>query len=683
MKSLSTLVFGLCPLLSAGFGRAAEPADVKLAGEANAILKKCCARCHGDKGSREGKMDYILDAGKLRENKKVVAGEAGKSKLYKKMVSGDMPPEDEMPRPTQAEIAVLERWINSGAPALPQPEATTPQPAVSPGALAARVKTIFRSRCLECHGGSKTNAGVKVLDHDLLVNRKHKIVPGKPEASPLFQLITADDDAVMPPAGQPRLSPADIEAVRQWIATGAPPFPADVARPAEKDKDKALKDVVGIDYVLKKILEHERSQPVEDRRFLRYFSINHLLTGGASREDLDLERAALAKAINHLTWEPRIVPLTAIDEPTGTIFVVDLRQLGWHKQLFDIVRQGKDLARGKLNLFDLVLLEYPYGVIYQDSETFDRLAEEFLQPSGMIRPIPYIRGDWFVSVATQPPLYEDLLQLPFDLGELESMLGVDCETNLHNSIARRGGLAVSGVSRNNRVVERHPLRTGAYWKSYDFRSSKGRDNIFTDPIHLHPAGGEIIFNLPNGLQGYCLVNGRGDRLAAADTAIVTDKFAEDKTVRNGLACMRCHDRGMKGFEDTMRPALQRLTGTPAFDKRFALSLYPERPEMDRYLREDGALPHRAGQGTRKSTGARAVDRGDATVSRWSHPARHGGRRAGLDGLLELAGAVPHSSVCRAWVTIPGERRCGPPGHVGRLPRPGRPSAWHGAAGGAP
>jgi len=44
---------------------------------------------------------------------------------------------------------------------------------------------------------------------------------------------------------------------------------------------------------------------------------------------------------------------------------------------------------------------------------------------------------------------------------------------------------------------------------------------------------------------------------------------------------------MKSFEDAMRPALARLPGTPGSDKRFALSLYPEQPEMDRYLLDDG------------------------------------------------------------------------------------------------
>jgi serine/threonine-protein kinase len=199
-----------------------------------------------------------------------------------------------------------------------------------------------------------------------------------------------------------------------------------------------------------------------------------------------------------------------------------------------------------------------------------------------------VRADWFVSVVTQPPLYHDFLRLPHTLAELEKKLGVDSRDNLDSDVARRAGMAVSGVSRNNRVVERHPSRYGAYWKSFDFRTSKGRENMFKDPIDLSPAGGEMVFNLPNGLQGYFVTDGKGERVDFAPTEVVTDKFAEDKTVRNGLACMRCHDQGMKDFVDAVRPALLKLPGSPGFDKRQALKLYPEKKEMDKYLAGDAA-----------------------------------------------------------------------------------------------
>jgi mono/diheme cytochrome c family protein len=595
---IAPLALGMS-LLAVGLLPAAEPAP-DLAVQAQAILRKHCFDCHGKNPRKirgDGKGLKILDHAALidKEHQRIVPGKPDESKVIQYIENADdpMPP---APRPAvpESERKVLRDWIAAGAPPPPEGAGAAPEPD-----LAARVKELFRSRCLECHGGSKVQGGVRILDHNLLL-AKQKIVPGKPEASQLWQLLTAQDDSVMPPAGQPRLSPDAIDLVRRWLAAGAPPFPADAAVPAEKDKEVAFKDVVGIDYVLKKILAHVRNVPVDDRRYVRYFSINHLLTGGATRAELDLQRDALAKAINHLSWEPTLVRPTPIDEPVNSVFAVDIRKLGWQRQPFQCLRDGRLAGKSEVNLFDLVLLEYPYAALYEDSETFDRLTEEFLQPTGQVRPIPYVRADWFSSVVTQTPLYEDLLQLPHQLRELEALLGVDVDANLADHVARRAGMTVSGVSRNNRIVERHPARNGAYWKSLDFRTSKGPENMFKDPVRLKPTGGEVIFNLPNGLQGYLLANGNGDRLDAAPTEIVTDKFAEDKTVRNGLACMRCHDQGMKSFEDTVRPAIQRLPGSTTIDKRETLQLYAEKAEMDRLLKEDagrflGALERALGK----------------------------------------------------------------------------------------
>jgi serine/threonine-protein kinase len=197
-----------------------------------------------------------------------------------------------------------------------------------------------------------------------------------------------------------------------------------------------------------------------------------------------------------------------------------------------------------------------------------------------------VRSDWFCSVATLPPLYHDLLQLPQDLAALERDLEVDVEANLAHRQAKRGGMAVSGVSRNNRAVERHPYRHGAYWKSIDYASSKGHENIFTDPIHLQGTGGEMIFNLPNGLQAYYVTDHKGTRLNEAPTSIVTDRFAEDKTVRNGLSCIRCHDRGMKEFRDDVRPAVEKISGSGSINRREVLGLYPSYEEMTELVGQD-------------------------------------------------------------------------------------------------
>ena len=149
----------------------------------------------------------------------------------------------------------------------------------------------------------------------------------------------------------------------------------------------------------------------------------------------------------------------------------------------------------------------------------------------------------------------------------------------------RAGTNNSGVSNNNRVIERHTSQHGAYWKSYDFAGSVGTQNIFTHPLSFTHDGGEVIFNLPNGLQAYYVTNASGFRLDDAPINIVSNPAASDPTVRNGLSCFGCHTEGMKTFEDEVRAVIE-SNATPAYDKAQALRLYVEQSEMDALLQED-------------------------------------------------------------------------------------------------
>ena len=113
----------------------------------------------------------------------------------------------------------------------------------------------------------------------------------------------------------------------------------------------------------------------------------------------------------------------------------------------------------------------------------------------------------------------------------------------------------------------------------------GTQNIFTHPLNFTHDGGEVVFNLPNGLQGYYLANASGFRLDAAPINIVSNPAASDPTVRNGLSCLGCHTEGMKTFEDQVRSVIE-SNATPAYDKAQALRLYAEQSEMDALLQED-------------------------------------------------------------------------------------------------
>ena len=323
-----------------------------------------------------------------------------------------------------------------------------------------------------------------------------------------------------------------------------------------------------------------------DRAFARYFTMTHLYNAGESVGILQEYRKALYKLVNSLSWGVTVTNPHPIDPQGTTIFYIDLRHYEWDVN----------------NAWTQIETEYPYHIPFDAPEQTALKAQLTRLQTEMKADIPAIHVDWFVAQASLPPLYHDLLSLPLTDRELETRLEVDVIRNLLNAPGVRvwrAGTNSSGVSNNNRVIERHTSRYGAYWKSYDFAGSVGTQNIFTHPLSFTHDGGEVIFNLPNGLQAYYVTNASGFRLDDAPINIVSNPAASDPTVRNGLSCFGCHTEGMKTFEDEVRSVIE-SNATPAYDKEQALRLYVEQSEINALLQEDtdryrGALEATGGE----------------------------------------------------------------------------------------
>ena len=426
--------------------------------------------------------------------------------------------------------------------------------------LAQQAKKILQKHCYRCHGENGTvEGGVNyLLDRNQMVGRG-KIAPKEPAKSRLIRRIILEE---MPPDGEkPRPSPAELATLKDWIAAGAPDF-----RPPLPQRP-FITQIAMFDAVRKDLSTHAE----QDQRFLRYFTFTHLHNAGLSEDELSTYRQGLSKLVNSLSWGKRIVPPVAVD-PAQTILRVDLRDYQWSPKTWRLLES-----------------HYPYGLL-TSTET-ERACRK-----GTETQLPMLRGDWFVASAALPPLYHDLLGLPMTDRALEKELRVNVLDNLRDGEAMRAAFNGSGVSRNNRLIERHSALFGAYWKSYDFAGNTDRQNLFAVPLgpglrvnSFRHDGGEIIFNLPNGLQGYMLVDGRGDRLDRGPTEIVSDPRRPDRTVVNGLSCMSCHARGIIAKDDQVRPHVEK--NRPSFLKdelTQILALYPARERMQRIMADDAA-----------------------------------------------------------------------------------------------
>ena len=420
--------------------------------------------------------------------------------------------------------------------------------------LAQQARAIVEQHCESCHGENRAFAEILLIQHPALI-ASEAVVPRNPNASPFYQRLLPNLPVHQRmPLGRDPLTPEEIQIVRRWIEAGAPNW----------DVTPTERDFITPDAMLAAIAQHLNSLSTFNRRFARYFTLTHLYNARETDEALAAYRRALSKLINSLSWGSEVIKPQPID-PAETLYYIDIRNYEW--ELND--------AWGQMEAV------YPYLSDY-GSATYTTLQQETDSQ------VPFINVDWFLATAALPPLYHDILDLPQTDRELETRLEVDVARNLQSAPGVRvwrAGFNESRVSENNRVVERHRSRYGAYWKSYDFAGNVGSQNIFTNPLSFRHDGGEIIFNLPNGLQAYYLATAAGTRLDEAPVDIVSNPTARDPVVRNGLSCIGCHTEGMKPFQDGVREVIQQQANPP-FDKAQALRLYVEKATMDTLVQED-------------------------------------------------------------------------------------------------
>jgi hypothetical protein len=411
--------------------------------------------------------------------------------------------------------------------------------------LAERARDILNRRCYQCHGrNGVAPKNIFVNDRTQLIASR-AVVPGDP-GSPLVKMV---ESGAMP-LGGPELSEEEKAALRSWVLIGAPNW-GETAVPRTFITESAI---------LAQIRSDLNAAPERSRTYLRYLSIAHLYNARVPESELEDYRGAMSKLINSLSRRPEVTPPVAIDPP-GTVFRIDLRDYEWNS-----------------TTWNTLVAAYSYNVRTSDGDSITRISGS---------PAPYLRGDWFVAKASAPPLYYDILNLPRTVQELERQLGVDADRDLaEEKNVVRAGIRSSGVSQNNRILERHVSQHGAYWKSFDFRNNLDDQNIFRNPLRFKAAGSEIIFSLPNGLQAYFLADARGNRLNSAPINIVADRNnPDDPIIHSGRSCMSCHFAGMRPFKDDVRPVAASM-GMGDLDRDRVLALYAAQDTLDQLAGKD-------------------------------------------------------------------------------------------------
>jgi mono/diheme cytochrome c family protein len=221
--------FGLAAALAlAVAGNAAAGASYS---DVSAILNAHCAVCHQGEAAPLG-LRLDSHAAIMRGSSRgpvVRPGKPGESELLRR-VRGESQPRMPLTGPpwlSDGQIATLEQWIASGAPAgesasIPAKKKRGPDEPVT----YADVAPILVGRCAKCHGpnsimgaapeGYRLDSLAATLD----ASDRARVVPGNPGSSELVRRIRGVSRPRMPFDGPPYLGDEEMRLIEQWIAQG-------------------------------------------------------------------------------------------------------------------------------------------------------------------------------------------------------------------------------------------------------------------------------------------------------------------------------------------------------------------------------------------------------------------------------------------------------------------------------
>jgi serine/threonine-protein kinase len=419
--------------------------------------------------------------------------------------------------------------------------------------LAERAVAILQQRCAACHASGPTSpqADVNILDREHLIDRR-LVVPDKPDDSELLWLVEAGS---MPPGAKKKVPPAERKDLRDWIAQGA-----------------KLPPRTGEPYILARIQADVERTDASELLNVRYLSLNHLLDDPVAGKDLPTYRAALLLALNLLSGKEQLVTeLRAID-PDKTIFRIRIDDFGWDHIPF---------PPAAINLYDLVLLEYP--VAPGPVNARPALVENYLKRVKMVRPVPYVRGDWFVATALKPPLYGELLLLPgLPRAKDKEPEALDAKLGVAATARSRAGLIDSKYIQGNRILERGTSDKTVYWRTFDLDVPRAGDSLAAllqaalaePPNHR---SGEVIFSLPNGLPGFFVAAPKDRRLESIPSPGLKNPWAKEG-VGTGLSCLNCHAAGLVPFTDVVRANADKSPDKDKISKKY--------PELGKLVEAD-------------------------------------------------------------------------------------------------
>jgi hypothetical protein len=311
-----------------------------------------------------------------------------------------------------------------------------------------------------------------------------------------------------------------------------------------------------LDDVIQLAANDTSSLSADDLPFVRYFSLVNRANALGCGAALNGERAALTKLVNSLSLSPVARQPRAIDV-NETLYRVDLRDYAWDRPI-DV--NGVSFS----DAWEAMVASNPYAI-----ELVGDDADELKSDTGTLVPVAF--SNTFVASAPVGELYYALLDIPENIDTfILSGLGIDLAANLRDEASVRAGRIAHdrGLLSERSDIE---VRAGSLWQIAEFGSA---GDLLDDPLGSPAGDREVVFSLPNGLNGYALATASGERLDDSGVAIES---------------IRRHARGVDAEDDVRDAVLADPSNFNAQERQAILAIYPEPARLAQVIENDRSV----------------------------------------------------------------------------------------------
>ena len=386
------------------------------------------------------------------------------------------------------------------------------------------IKPLVAAKCLSCH---------------FTPRRYDEYETAKPLADEIIRRINlaADNIERMPRVPNQELSVEERTLIRQWRDDGlinnneCPP----------NDPGGGTFQFQELENIESELIQDLGNLDSDDRENTRWLVMTHKYDYQAPLADLAQFEKAINKTVNSINATEDEIYLASAIDAKKTIYRIDLRSYGLTTADWLAIE-----AADKLKI-----------VSFTQKGEIIKLLTKTAQP--------WVHFDNFADVTQRnSTLYYRLTNTPNTFIQLAQQTGVLYGADFLNFEAMLIGFNGSPISnQKNRLLSRHESNDGYFWTTYDpiEIANVPERNLFEFPLIdatgstkiFEFAASEVIYTMPNGLQGYALFNAVGTRQDVAPVNIVRDTESPlSAEIRNANSCHRCHANGRIAATDQIR-----------------------------------------------------------------------------------------------------------------------------------